>query len=245
MDGESQARRRQTERTRARMHTRARASTHTNADIMSVTMNCAACTPAGKSCQCQQQRHCARCRQRGHEYESHAKCAGAAADVTVVVRGRVVDDDVVDVNGVEGASVVVVAAAPPASSAPRARHCRGRFRRDIGRKNAAQADTGHVEGCCPWRRMHRRSSSSSGSRSHAVVASCKQQKMATTSHRQTTASKHKPPGSHQPWQRTAFAACVHSLKPAAPTYHRRRHHHRLAEACCRTATSAHTIGKWA
>ena len=54
--------------------------------------------------------------------------------MTVVVRGRVVDDDVVDVNGVEGASVVVVAAAPPASSAPRARHCRGRFRRDIGRK---------------------------------------------------------------------------------------------------------------
>ena len=197
--------------------------------------------------------------------------------MTVVVRGRVVDDDVVDVNGVEGASVVVVAAAPPASSAPRARHCRGRFRRDIGRKNAAQADTGHVEGCCQWRRMHRRSSSSSGSRSHAVVASCKQQKMAITSHRQTTASKHKTPGSHQPWQRTAFAACVHSttshrqitaskhkmqcsgqpwqrtafaacvhsLKPAAPTYHRRRHHHRLAEACCRTATSAHTIGKWA
>ena len=37
--------------------------------------------------------------------------------------------------------------------------------------------------------------------------------------------------------------CVHSLKPAAHAYHRRRHHHQLAEACCRTVTSAHTIGK--
>ena len=195
----------------ARRHTRARASTHTNADSMSGTMNCTACTPAGKSCQCQQQRHCARCRQRGHEYESHAKCAGAAADVTVVVRGRVVVVVVVVVVDVTVFRVVVVAAVPPALSAPRARHCRGRKNAVIfGRKNAAQADTGHVEGCCQWRRIHRRSSSSSGSRSHAVVASCKQQKMATTSHRRMTASQHKTPCSHQPWQRTAFAACVHS-----------------------------------
>ena len=35
--------------------------------------------------------------------------------------------------------------------------------------------------------------------------------------------------------------CVHSQKPAAHTYHRR--HHRLTEACCRTVTSVHTIGK--
>ena len=143
---ESSARRRQTERMHARRHTRARASTHTNADSMSGTMTCTACTPAGKR-QCQQQRHCARCRQRGHEYESHAKCAGAAADVTVVVRGRVVVVVVVVVVDVTVFRVVVVAAVPPALSAPRARHCRGRKNAVIfGRKNAAQADTGHVEG---------------------------------------------------------------------------------------------------
>jgi hypothetical protein len=69
-----------------------------------------------------------------------AKCAGAAGEVTVVVRGRVVVVIVVvvDVDGVDGTSVVVVAAVGAArrvaSSAPRARHCRGRFHRDIDRK---------------------------------------------------------------------------------------------------------------
>ena len=165
-----------------------------------------------------------------HEYESHAKCAGAAADVTVVVRGRVVDDDVVDVNGVEGASVVVVAAAPPASSAPRARHCRGRFRRDIGRKNAAQADTGHVEGCCPWRRIHRRSSSSSGSRSHVGVAFAgvaSSQKWRPPVTFKIRASKHKTPCSHQP-----RAKEKHSLRFAF--FHRRQQHIRTNAAAATT-----------
>ncbi len=95
------------------------------------------------------------------------------AEVTVVVRGRVVVVvvvvvDVVDVDDIDGDTVVVVAPAaapcrPPvvavarrvASSAPRDRHYRGRFRR----RKSGSPDTGHVEvvsGAVYIRRRRRR-----------------------------------------------------------------------------------------
>ena len=168
------------------------------------------------------------------------QCAGSAGRVTVVVVVIVVVIVVVvgQVDGVDGASVgVVTAARRVASSATGARHRRGC--NDIDRINAAAQTPATVKllsaATYPWPIQQQKWRSIPLSRSSR--RSCKQRKTATTSDMQVTARN--PKSTNHGKERQSLP----SLKPAAHAYHRRRHHHQLAEACCRTVTSAHTIGK--